>query len=405
MASSDPVESTEQSHSEQSNPGFQSNPQPPIQPPPQPQSNAEHSSEIQPQPRDQAPSPPGLTTHEFHQQQEPQQQLQAQPQHHQHQENTQQQQQQLEPQFQQLLSQNQHEDQQKEHPQPQPQELEASNQQQSNSKRPVMTQTVKLSDELNIFDWFRTTDIIGQIAERARNSVDSVITTLDPGMKEYLFSGGDINIMVLTDSQAHIAPVRDAFLYVFGRATVTQAHSSTEHPIKLANGFNESLAIAKARIKSLRLDTSKIPRNQVVAVVQPTLISIRNLSEYNGGDIESKDDLNQWFFTYGMLLEDPVQNLDYKSFSQLIPIDSDTVMALQEAKVSHDSLSICQGFSESIDKIMNNELKLIPQEIDEPCRWIRIWSGLDEIRTMQDLGITLALNYKRKWNNNFISNK
>ena len=58
------------------------------------------------------------------------------------------------------------------------------------------------------------------MAEKAKNSVDSMITTLDPGMKEYLYSGGDVSIVVASDKDVKVNPVRDAFIDVFGRATV-----------------------------------------------------------------------------------------------------------------------------------------------------------------------------------------
>ena len=36
------------------------------------------------------------------------------------------------------------------------------------------------------FDWIANNDFINKVAERAKNSVDSMITTLDPGMKEII---------------------------------------------------------------------------------------------------------------------------------------------------------------------------------------------------------------------------
>ncbi|CAG9133925.1 unnamed protein product [Plutella xylostella] len=62
--------------------------------------------------------------------------------------------------------------------------------------------------------------LLQRVAERARSSVDSVITTLDPQMKDYLNSGGDLYLVVASDKEVKVSPVRDAFHAVFGKATV-----------------------------------------------------------------------------------------------------------------------------------------------------------------------------------------
>lgn len=36
-------------------------------------------------------------------------------------------------------------------------------------------------------------------------------------------SGGDVNVLVASDKEAKVAPIRDAFIDVFGRATVKGA--------------------------------------------------------------------------------------------------------------------------------------------------------------------------------------
>ena len=72
----------------------------------------------------------------------------------------------------------------------------------------------------SLLSWFSPNAFLTRVAEKAKNSVDSMITTLDPGMKEYLYSGGDVSIVVASDKDVKVNPVRDAFIDVFGRATV-----------------------------------------------------------------------------------------------------------------------------------------------------------------------------------------
>lgn len=82
--------------------------------------------------------------------------------------------------------------------------------------------------------------ILAKVAEKARSSVDTMITTLDPQMKEFickvqwnfilhmeemnkyfvLDSGGDIDIAVASSKELKVSSVREAFQTIFGKATV-----------------------------------------------------------------------------------------------------------------------------------------------------------------------------------------
>lgn len=274
----------------------------------------------------------------------------------------------------------------------------------SSPQKSVVTK-VKLSDELNVFDWLRTTDIINQIAEKARSSVDSVITILDPGMKEYLYSGGNINIMVISHSGSLISPVRDAFQSVFGRATVipTPTNSLTDYPIKLALGFEQAISVARERIKRLRTDTSNVPQNQVIAVVQPSLVSIYNdpSPTENIGSRQADEIIPRWFLTYCILIEDPVLNLTINSHSQFIPLDDDIItQAAKESIYPTDFNDKHLGFSTSIDQLMSSKLQLYEAEDesnDYGCLWLPKWSGNYETQIIHQLALSLANEYRRKW--------
>lgn len=283
-------------------------------------------------------------------------------------------------------------------------------QSQSASSQKFVVTKVKLTDELNIFDWFKTTDIINQIAEKAKNSVDSVITTLDPGMKEYLYSGGNINIIVISNSNNLVSPIRDSFQSVFGRATVVAARynppeAAEEYPIRLAKGFNEAVVVAKERIKRLRLDTSNVPQNQVIVVIQPTLVTVTQ-SEVAGDQASTglkvgENLLPRWFFTYCMIIEDPVLGVTMNSYSQFIPIDPEIVTMAQEGNFpdgfSHNHL----GFSKSIIELIFSRLDLESNNSEDEGQegeWLKLWSGMDETKVIYDLSMSLAHLYRRKWN-------
>ena len=71
--------------------------------------------------------------------------------------------------------------------------------------------------------WIKgTVSNVGQkVAHKAKSSMNTMITTLDPQMKEFLHSGGDMDLIVASDKEIKISPVRESFQQVFGKATVS----------------------------------------------------------------------------------------------------------------------------------------------------------------------------------------
>lgn len=263
---------------------------------------------------------------------------------------------------------------------------------------------VTLSDELNVFYWTKTKEIINQIAEEAKSSVVTVLTTLDPGMKEYLYSGGSVNIIVISETECQVSPIRDSFQSAFGRATVNPAsytppNTIIDHPVRLACGLQEAAIVAQEKIKKLRQDTSGVlPQNQVVVAVQPTLVPFGNTTETN----DNSNDLtsSSWFSTYCMLIEDPVLNVTMKCFSQFIPIDSDVAKSAREAKFPENFPGKHLGFAVSLDELMSYKMKLDPISglgDEYGCFWLRKWAGIYETQLIQQLSSTLAASYRRKW--------
>lgn len=262
---------------------------------------------------------------------------------------------------------------------------------------------VKLSDELNIFDWIRTKDIINQLTEKAKSSVDSVITTLDPGMKEYLYSGGNINIVVICDSRRILSPIRDSFQDVFGRATVKGARfdSGIVYPIRLAAGFEGSVRVAKEKIRLLRQDTNSIAQNQVILVVQPAVVDLPDDNKHTVTENSDRVIQSKWFITYCMIIDDPVLRVTFRVHSQLIPVDQDVVEAAKEADANQTFNDKHLGFTFSIDRLMNAKLRMNSEEIggdDRGCAWLPKWAGIYETDVMKQLSLILANLYRRRWN-------
>ncbi|KAJ8287270.1 hypothetical protein GJAV_G00049620 [Gymnothorax javanicus] len=109
--------------------------------------------------------------------------------------------------------------------------------------------------------------MVKTVLDKTKHSVESMITTLDPGMAPYIKSGGDLDIIVTSDKEVKVGAVRDAFQEVFGLAMVTgEAGQSNIAPQPV--GYAAGLKGAQERIDSLR-------RTGVIHEKQP-VVSVEN---------------------------------------------------------------------------------------------------------------------------------
>merc|ERR1719270_1899134 len=71
-----------------------------------------------------------------------------------------------------------------------------------------------------MFGWVKGSGFLSKVVERTKTVTENVITTLDPQMKEFIHSGGDVEVIVSSDKEDKVVPIRNAFQKVFGNATV-----------------------------------------------------------------------------------------------------------------------------------------------------------------------------------------
>ncbi|XP_064618840.1 protein PRRC1-like isoform X2 [Lineus longissimus] len=153
----------------------------------------------------------------------------------------------------------------------------------------------------------------GGIMNKLKNSVETMITVLDPGMKQYIHSGGDVDIIVTSDKEAKVGPVREAFQAVFGKATVTGLGSQANIAAQPV-GFTVGVKGAEERIENLR-------RSGIIDERQ-TIMSIENfLAEV----IPDK-----WFDIGCIVLKDPLRNINLQVFTQATPIPPEYVQQIQD---------------------------------------------------------------------------
>ncbi|NWY76984.1 PRRC1 protein, partial [Erithacus rubecula] len=153
---------------------------------------------------------------------------------------------------------------------------------------------------------------VKSVLNKTRHSVETMITTLDPGMVPYIRTGGELDIVVTSNKEVKVAAIRDAFQEVFGMAVVTgEAAQSNIAPQPV--GYAAGLKGAQERIDSLR-------RTGVIHEKQPA-VSVENFIEELLPD--------KWFDIGCLIIEDPVHGIHLEAFTQATPVP---LQYVQQAK-------------------------------------------------------------------------
>ncbi|XP_046368786.2 protein PRRC1-A-like [Haliotis rufescens] len=164
-----------------------------------------------------------------------------------------------------------------------------------------------------LFSWISGNSLVSKVMEKTKNSMESVITTLDPGMKEIIRSGGDINIVVTSTKESKLGAVREAFQQVFGRATITGMESQATTAAQPV-GCTAGLKGAEERIQNLRQKSSLSGDQPIVSV--------------EGFIMELLPD--RWYEMSCLVLQDPSHRIDLQTFSQPTPIPAEFVLSAQD---------------------------------------------------------------------------
>ncbi|XP_045501637.1 protein PRRC1-like isoform X2 [Colias croceus] len=187
--------------------------------------------------------------------------------------------------------------------------------------------------------------ILQKVAEKAKNSVDSMITTLDPQMKEYLNnegSGGDLYIVVASDKEVKVSPVREAFQTVFGKATIVGEPAQSDVTAAQPVGYAAAYAAAKQRIAHLRSVNSQLHNNVPIVAIESFVY-------------EAMPD--RWYDIALLVLSQPSLGIELQVQSQGTPIPSAAVLAAREATPT-DYAHAQTGYNTTIGSIMSANLQV-----------------------------------------------
>lgn len=154
-------------------------------------------------------------------------------------------------------------------------------------------------------------------------------------------SGGDMEIIVASDKDVKISPVRQAFQTVFGKATVTGVSVETSAVAAQPVGFAAGVKGAEERINSAR-NIPTLPKDIPIIAVENFLLEV-------GED--------KWYDLGVILLNDPKRNVNLQTFTQMTPVPSQIVTMAQEATPEDYPLK-WSGLSVTVGSLMANSLQV-----------------------------------------------
>lgn len=154
-------------------------------------------------------------------------------------------------------------------------------------------------------------------------------------------SGGDVDIVVASDKEVKIGPVREAFQNVFGRATVDGMAAQTTNVAVQPVGFFSAVKAAEERISALR-SSNKIPPNQAVIAVENFVVEVSD---------------DKWYDVGVLILSDPKRQVNLQTFTQFTPVPVSVVNLAKEDTPKEYPLRE-SGFSVTIGSLMASNLQV-----------------------------------------------
>jgi len=192
-----------------------------------------------------------------------------------------------------------------------------------------------------MFGWVKGTGFLSKMVEKTKSVTENVITTLDPQMKEFIHSGGDVELVVASDKENKVGPIREAFQKVFGHATVyglpSKSISIAEQPV----GFASGKQAAAERISTLRKSGSVTP-NTVILSVENFLYEVNE---------------EIWIDLSCLVLSDPLRKIQLQAYSQPTNVDAKYIEMLKEGTPENYPRQ-WSGFAVPIGQVMADQLNV-----------------------------------------------
>ncbi|CAI5797966.1 NTPase_I-T domain-containing protein [Podarcis lilfordi] len=215
--------------------------------------------------------------------------------------------------------------------------------------------------------------VVKSVLDKTKHSMETMITTLDPGMAPYIKSGGELDIVVTSTKEVKVAAVREAFQEVFGMATVTgEAGQSNIAPQPV--GYAAGLKGAQERIDSLR-------RTGVIHEKQPA-VSVENFIAELLPD--------KWFDIGCLIVEDPVHGIHLETFTQATPVPLEYVQQAQSLTPQDYNLR-WSGLLVTVGEVIEKQLLHVNR-----TDWHSAFTGMSRRQMIYSTAKAIAGMYKQR---------
>uniref|UniRef100_A0A8C4V4Y6 Proline rich coiled-coil 1 n=1 Tax=Falco tinnunculus TaxID=100819 RepID=A0A8C4V4Y6_FALTI len=214
--------------------------------------------------------------------------------------------------------------------------------------------------------------MVKSVLDKTKHSVETMITTLDPGMVPYIKTGGELDIVVTSNKEVKVAAIRDAFQEVFGMAVVTgEAAQSNIAPQPV--GYAAGLKGAQERIDSLR-------RTGVIHEKQPA-VSVESFIEELLPD--------KWFDIGCLIIEDPIHGIHLEAFTQATPVP---LQYVQQAKslTPQDYNLRWSGLLVTVGEVLERNIQNVNR-----TDWHVVFTGMSRRQMIYSAAKALAGMYKQ----------
>lgn len=223
-----------------------------------------------------------------------------------------------------------------------------------------------------LFGWIRGSGgLLSKVAEKTKSSVETVITTLDPQMKDYIHSGGKIRVIVASDNHEKVNAVKDAFHTVFGLATIYGLASQPKNVAAQPVGYAAAKQSAIERLDIIRDSHPEAKEEGTIVVALESFL------------LEVDDD--EWIEQECLILDDKTMRLIRYTQATNIPIN--VIRMLQESTGDSYPLS-WSGFSTPLGPVMSNYLNVATS------KWHEALTGLPRSFLLTNAAKSLVYSYK-----------
>lgn len=223
-----------------------------------------------------------------------------------------------------------------------------------------------------IWGWIQGSRVFSKVAETSKSAMDSVITTLDPQMKDFLAADAAVELAIASDKEVKINSVKEGFQRIFSQV-VARGLGSPGSP-SMANqplGFENGRKAAEERIASLR-NSGLVPRTIAIVAVE-------------GFVFEASPD--RFFFADCVILDDPSKNLQIEVISQAVQIPPAAVGFLK-AHTPGDYPQRDSGFAVTVGQAVAEATGFTPYD------WQEQLSGAPRRKSIESAAVSVAFQYR-----------